>query len=218
MDYAKLSMPVGEAMFTQRAIRRFRPDVIAHLEAENAYTEAVMKPTAAFQEALYSEMLARIKEDDATVPYRRGAYVYYSRTETGKQYPIHCRRRDLPGAPEEITLDLNRLAEGRAFLSLGVYTVSDDGRLLAYSVDFTGFREYTLHVKDLESGALLSDRIQRVSSAAWSADDALLFYVTEDDAKRPYRLWRHRLGATADDLLLEESNELFPPRVFRPRN
>ena len=194
------------------------PEVIAYLEAENAYTDAVMKGTEAFQDALYKEMLARIKEDDVTVPYRRGKYVYYSRTETGKQYSIHCRRRDVPGAPEEITLDLNRMAEGHAFLALGVYTVSDDGRLLTYSVDFTGFREYTLHVKDLESGALLADRVEKVSSAAWSADDSLLFYVTEDDAKRPYRLWRHRLGATADDLLLEETNELFRLGVFRSRS
>src|SRR5947209_17053635 len=151
------------------------PEVTAYLEAENAYTDTVMKGSEAFQDALYKEMLARIKEDDSTVPYRRGACVYYSRTETGKQYPIHCRRRDVPGAPEEITLDLNRMAEGHAFLSLGVYTVSDDGRLLAYSVDFTGFRDYTLHVKDLESGALLPDRFAKVSSAAWSADNSILF-------------------------------------------
>ena len=194
------------------------PEVIAYLEAENAYTDAVMKGTEAFQDALYKEMLARIKEDDSTVPYRRGRHVYYSRTETGKQYPIYCRRRDEPGAPEEITLDLNRMAEGHAFLSLGVYTVSDDGRLLAYSVDFTGFRDYTLHVKDLESGAVLADRIEKVSSAAWSADNAILFYVTEDDAKRPFRLWRHRLGAAADDLLLEERDELFRLGVFRSRS
>src|SRR5262249_21696908 len=180
-------------------------------------TDAVMKGTEAFQDALYKEMLARIKEDDSTVPYRRGRHVYYSRTETGKQYPIYCRRRDEPGAPEEITLDLNRMAEGHAFLSIGVYTVSDDGRLLAYSVDFTGFRDYTLHVKDLESGAVLADRVEKVSSAAWSADNAILFYVTEDDAKRPFRLWRHRLGATADDLLLEERDELFRLGGFRSR-
>src|SRR5256712_8550402 len=110
------------------------------------------------------------------------------------------------------------MAEGHAFLSLGVYTVSDDGRLLAYSVDFTGFREYTLHVKDLESGALLPDRVEKVSSAAWSADNSILFYVTEDEAKRPYRLWRHRLGAAADDLLLEETDELFRLGVFRSRS
>jgi oligopeptidase B len=194
------------------------PEVTAYLEAENAYTDAAMKGTEAFQDALYREMLARIKEDDTSVPYRRGTHVYYSRTETGKQYPIHCRRRDVPGATEEITLDLNALAVGHPFLSLGAYAVSDDGRLLAYSVDFTGFRDYTLHVKDLATGALRPDRIEKVSSVAWSADDGVFFYVTEDDAKRPYRLWRHRLGAAHDDLLLEEADELFRLGVFRSRS
>src|SRR5260370_15044248 len=163
-------------------------------------------------------MLARIKEDDSSVPYRRGPYVYYARTETGKQYPIHCRRSDVAGAPEEITLELNRMAEGHAFLSLGVHTVSDDARLLAYSVDFTGFRDYTLHVKDLETGAVLADRVEKVSSAAWSADNSILFYVTEDEAKRPYRLWRHRLRPAADPLLLPETHPPFPPAVLPHRH
>src|SRR5437016_6047876 len=107
------------------------PDVIAYLEAENAYTDALMRPLAGFQEALYREMLARIKEDDQSVPYRYGSWLYYSRTETGKQYPIYCRKRT-PDEPETVTLDLNALAEGHAFLSLGAYAVSDDGRWLAY--------------------------------------------------------------------------------------
>ena len=194
------------------------PEVVAHLEAENAYTDAVVKPTAPFQEALYREMLARIKEDDQTVPYRRGRHFYYSRTETGKQYPIQCRRAERLDAPEEVTLDLNVLAEGHPFLSLGVYAVSDDGDLLAYSLDFTGFRDYTLFVKDLRTGALLSDRIDRVGAVAWSGDPATFFYVTEDDAKRPYRLWRHRLGAATDDLVDEERDELFRLHVWRARS
>jgi oligopeptidase B len=180
-----------------------------------------MTPTVAFQEFLYREMLARIKEDDQSVPYRKGEHVYYSRTETGKQYPILCRRRagEAAGdAPEEVTLDLNRLAEGHAFLSLGAYAASDDGRFLAYSLDVTGFREYTLYVKDLETGTLQPDRIEKVSSVAWSADSSLLFYVTEDEAKRAYRLWRHRLGAAADDLLYEETDELFRLHVSRSRS
>jgi oligopeptidase B len=197
------------------------PAVRAHLEAENAYTDTVMTPTAAFQDALYREMLARIKEDDQSVPYRKGGHVYYSRTETGKQYPILCRRRAGGGvveAPEEVTLDLNRLAEGHAFLALGAYAASDDGRSLAYSLDVTGFREYALHVKDLETGTQLPDRIDKVSSAAWSADSSVLFYVTEDEAKRAYRLWRHRLGAPHDDLLYEETDELFRLHVTRSRS
>ena len=194
------------------------PEVIAHLEAENAYTDAVVGPTAPFQEALYREMLARIKEDDQTVPYRRGRHVYYSRTQTGKQYPIHCRKAERLDAPEEVTLDLNVLAEGHPFLSLGVYAVSDDGDLLAYSLDFTGFRDYTLFVKDLRTGTLLPDRIDRIGAVAWSGDPATLFYVTEDDAKRPYRLWRHRLGAATDDLVHEEPDELFRLHVWRSRS
>jgi oligopeptidase B len=205
--------------------RKDDPEVIAHLEAENAYTEFVMKPTAAFQEALYAEMLARIKEDDQTVPYRRSHYVYYSRTEKGKQYPIHCRKRlpaDAPegraDAPEDVTLDLNALAQGHPFLSLGAYVVSDDGTRLAYSTDVTGFREYTLHVKDLRTGALLPDRVEKVSSVAWSADGQTLFYATEDHAKRPHRLWRHRLGEAGADLVYEETDELFRVGVWRSRS
>ena len=195
------------------------PEVIAYLQAENAYADALTQPTADFQDALYREMLARIKEDDQTVPYPFGGWLYYSRTETGKQYPIYCRKR-AADAPEEITLDLNALAEGHVFCALGVYAVSDDGRWLAYSVDFTGFREYTLHVKDLTSGVLATDRVDKVSSATWAADSRTLFYVVEDDAKRPYRLWRHRLGAPiADDTFLyEETDALFRLAVWRSRS
>jgi oligopeptidase B len=195
------------------------PDVTAYLQAENAYTDALMKPTEDFQAALYKEMLARIKEDDESVPYPFGGWLYYSRTETGKQYSIHCRKRN-PDAPEQLTLDLNALAEGHAFLSLGAYAVSDDGRWLAYSLDVTGFREYTLYVKDLVTGELAPERIEKVSSVAWAADSATLFYVLEDDAKRPYRLWRHRLGTpVADDVLLyEERDALFRLGVWRSRS
>jgi oligopeptidase B len=194
------------------------PEVLAYLRAENAYTDEALKPTEAFREALYTEMLARIKEDDTTVPFRRGRHFYYSRTEKGKQYPIHCRKHGSLEAPEEVTLDLNRLAEGHAFVSLGAYTVSDDGRLLAYTVDFTGFHEYTLHVKDLQTGELLPERIEKVAAVAWTADPATFFYVAEDPAKRPYRLWRHRLGTAADDLVYEERDELFRVHVERSRS
>jgi oligopeptidase B len=199
--------------------RKDDAEVTACLEAENAYTEAVMKPTEAFQEALYQEMLARIKEDDQTVPYRRGAHFYYSRTEKGKQYPILCRKTGSLEAREEVTLDLNVLAEGHAFLSLGAYTVSDDGHLLTYTLDFTGFREYTLSVKDLRTGELLPERIDKVASVAWAGDSATLLYVTEDHAKRPHRLYLHRLGTAAEDpLLYEETNELFRLHVARSRS
>ncbi len=194
------------------------PEVLAHLRAENAYTDAVMAHAAPLADGLYAEMLARIKEDDETVPYRRGRHLYYSRTETGKQYPILCRKADVADAPEEVTLDLNALAEGHSFFALGTAVVSDDGHLLAYTTDVTGFREYTLHVKDLRTGAVLPDRIDKVVSTAWTADDRTLFYVTEDAAKRPYRLYRHVLGAAADELVYEETDALFNLTVERTRS
>jgi oligopeptidase B len=195
------------------------PEVTAYLEAENAYTDAVLDAGAGLREALYREMLARIKEDDQSVPYLHDGWLYYTRTETGKQYPIHCRQPSLDG-PEQVVLDLNALAEGHAFLALGAFAVSDDGRRLAYSLDYTGFREFTLYVKDLATGALAPERVERVSSVAWAADSATLFYVLEDAAKRPHRLYRHRLGepVAGDALLYEEADALFRLGVWRSRS
>lgn len=196
------------------------PEVRAHLEAENAYADAVAKPLAPLRETLYAEILGRIKETDLSVPYRKGGYLYYSRTEKGKQYPIHCRKKVAADASEEVTLDLNEMAKGERFMSLGVYEPSDDGRLLAYSTDATGFRVYTLRVKDLATGATLPDAIQKVDSAAWAADGKTLLYVTEEAAKRPYRLFRHPLGAdpTKDPLVYEEKDETFRLAVHRSRS
>jgi len=194
-------------------------EVTAYLEAENAYTDAVMKPTAELQMALYKEMLGHIQETDLSVPYRDGAYLYYSRTEEGKQYPIYCRKKDAADAREEVTLDLNELARGLPFMSLGAYTVSDDGTLLAYSTDSTGFREYTLHVKDLTTGQLRPETVEKTGSVVWANDGRTLFYTTEDAAKRPYRLYRLRLGApTPGDLVYEEKDELFRIGAARSRS
>jgi len=195
-------------------------NVIAHLEAENAYTATVMKPTEALQEKLYTEILSHIKQTDVNVPYRWGNHFYYTRTVEGKQYPIYCRKLETLNAPEEVTLDLNVLAEGKPFISLGAYQVSDEGDLLAYSLDYSGFREYTLHVKNLASGDLYPERVERVSSVAWAADGATLFYVVEDEAKRPHRLYRHRLGSDAAlaHLLYEETDALFRLGVWRSRS
>ena len=193
------------------------PQVAAYLEAENAYADAVMKPSAPLQEALYKELLGRIKETDLSVPYRDGRYFYYSRTEEGKQYPILCRKRESLESPEEVTLDLNALAAGHKFFSLGAYAVNDDGSRLAYSTDLTGFREYTLQIKDLRTGELLPERIERSGSVSWAGDAATLFYTVEDAAKRPYRLYRHVAGAPGDDVLIyEETDELF--RIFAGRS
>ena len=194
------------------------PRVRTYLEAENAYTRAVMQPTEAFQESLYQEMLARIKETDMGVPYRYGDFDYYSRTEAGRDYPIYCRRRRIEGAPEEIILEMNTLAEGHEFFSLGAFSVSPDANLLAYSTDVTGFREFTLQVKDLRSGALLPERIEKTRSVAWANDSATLFYVKEDAAKRAWRLYRHRVGSDQDDLVFEEGDVRFSLGVQRSRS
>src|SRR5712692_1175632 len=146
------------------------PDVKAYLDAENVYTDAVMKPTEPLQKKLYGEMLSRIKETDVEVPYKEGDYFYYARTEAGKQYGIRCRKKGSMDAPEEILLDVNELAKGQTFMSLGAYNVSDDGNLLAYSTDNTGYRQFTLAVKDLRSGKLLIDHAERVDSVAWAND------------------------------------------------
>ena len=194
------------------------PAVRAHLEAENARTDIVMKSSEPLQESLYAEMLSRIRQTDLSVPYQKGSFFYYSRTEEGKQYPIYCRKRESLEGDEEITLDLNALAKNEEFIELDEYTVSDDGRLLAYSVDVSGFREYTLSVKDLATGRLLPESFARTAGAAWAADGRTLFYVTEDHAKRPYRLLRHVLGTdpALDPLLHEEEDEMF--RVFVDRS
>ena len=196
------------------------PATIAHLESENAYADAVLAPTRDLQERLYREMLGRIKETDLSVPVRRDGYWYYTRTEEGKQYAIHCRRAD--GAPEdheEVLLDVNVLAQGKPFMSLGDFAVSDDTRLLAYSTDDTGFRQYTLVIKDLTTGALLDVRRERVTSVAWTVAGRDLFYTVEDDTtKRSYQLWRHTLGEGEDRLVYEEPDEAFSVHVRRTRS
>ncbi|HEY1250569.1 MAG TPA: S9 family peptidase [Thermoanaerobaculia bacterium] len=196
------------------------PEVRAYLEKENAYAEAFMKPTEALQKTLYDEMLGRIKETDLSVPYRDRGWYYYMRTEKGKQYPIWCRKKGSLDAPEEVYLDVNELAKGERFMNVAARAFSDDGGLLAYTTDNTGFRDYTLHVKDMATGKLLSEKVERVTSVAWAPDGKTLFYAVTDMAKRPYKLYRHTLGAdTAKDALIyEEKDERFRVGVFRNRS
>jgi oligopeptidase B len=170
------------------------------------------------RDTLYNEMLSRIRQTDLTVPYLENGFWYYSRTVEGRQYPIYCRKRGSLEAPEEIMLDLNELAVGRTFVGLGAFTVSDDGNLLAYSLDTTGFRQYALYVKDLRSGVLLPDRAWPVISVTWAADNRTLFFTTEDHAKRPWRVWRHVLGSSADSLVYEERDERFRVSTGRTRS
>jgi len=198
------------------------PDVKAYLDAENAYTDGVISGTEPLQEALYKEIVSHVKETDLSVPYRFGAWLYYTRFEKGKQYPFYCRKKAsaVTGAaegPEEVLLDVNKLAEGERFMSVGAYSVSDDGNLLAYSTDNTGFRQYKLQVKNLMTGELFPERVEKTTSVAWAADNRTLFYGIEDAAKRSYRIYRHRLGEPTekDVLVYEEKDERFRVRTSR---
>jgi oligopeptidase B len=196
------------------------PDVKAYMEAENVYTDAVMKPTEPLQKKLYDEMLSRIKETDVEVPYKDGGYFYYLRTEAGKQYGIRCRKKGNLDAAEEIVLDVNELAKGKTFMSLGAFDVSDDGNLLAYTTDNTGFRQFTLAVKDLRTGKMLVDRAERVDSVAWANDNKTIFYTVEDEvSKRSYRLYRHNVGTSGpDNLIYEEKDERFDIGINKTRS
>jgi oligopeptidase B len=191
---------------------RENPDVKAYLTAENAYAEAMMKPTLPFQEKLYKEILSHVKETDMSVPYREGDYFYYSRTEQGKQYYIMCRKKGNLDAPEEIVMDVNKLAEGKPFMSVGLRDVNPDGDLMAYSTDETGFRDFTLHILNLQTGKEFPEKVERVSSFAWADDGRTFFYTTTDPAKRPFKLFRHRLGTDEHELLWEEKDEMY--RLF----
>ena len=196
------------------------PEVKAYLESENAYADAVMKPTEPFQKKLYDEMLSRVKETDVEVPYREGEYFYYGRTEAGKQYRIRCRKKGGMDAPEEVILDVNELAQGHAFMTVASFQVSPDGNLLAYSYDDTGFRQYKLAVKDLRTGKVQSDHAERVGSLAWANDNKTIFYTQEDEvAKRQYRLYRHMVGsAEPDPVVYEEKDEAFEVEAQKTRS
>lgn len=212
----------GETLVDEFAWFRERdnPAVRNYLESENRYADAVLAPVKEMQERLYREMLGRIKETDLTVPVRRDGFWYYTRTEEGKQYPIHCRRRgSMEGTAEEVLIDLNQLAAGKSFLSLGAFAVSDDTQYLAYSTDNTGYRQYTLVIRDLTSGDHLAFRREHVTSVAWACDSRTLFYTVEDEVtKRSHQLWCQRLGETGSELVLEESDEMFSVAVSRTRD
>jgi oligopeptidase B len=196
------------------------PEVRAYLEAENAYTDAVTKPTEAFQKKLYDEMLSRVKETDVEVPYKEGDYFYYIRTEAGKQYPIRCRKKISADASEEVLLDVNELAKGQAFMTVQAFAVSTDGNLLAYSYDNTGFRQFNLAVKDLRTGQTLTDHAERVGSVVWANDNRTIFYTQEDAvSKRQYRLYRHTVGSSDPDAVVyEEPDEKFTVGALKTRS
>lgn len=184
------------------------PKTIQYLKAENDYTKKVMGPTAAFQTALYKEMLGRIKEDDAELPTYDDGYWYYSKTVKGKSYPIQVRRKGSLRAKEEVLLDLNDIAKGKPFISAGASDVSPNGRMMAYTIDTTGFREYQLFVKDLKTRTVRSERLGKALQVEWGGDSQTLYFVTEDAAKRWNKLWRYRLGGKPQ-LIFEEKDRLY---------
>jgi oligopeptidase B len=185
---------------------------------ETAHTEAITAPLTPFETALYNAMLGPIKQTDLSVPVRRGAYLYYTRTEEGKQYPIYCRRKG-EGAPEEILLDQNKLAEGHKFTDVSPPVPSDDQNLIAYTVDFVGYRQYHLGIRDLRTGKVLPDTAERVTSVAWASDNKTLFLVTEDPVnKRSNKLWRHVIGGTSLDPLYEEKDEQYVIEIDKTRD
>jgi len=194
------------------------PEVKTYLEQENAYTESVLAPAKELRAALFTEMRGRIKEDDTSVktPYR--GWLYYSRTEKDRQYPIYCRIADKPGATEEILLDLNKLGEGKPYIAIGHYRVSDDGQRLAYSIDWTGYRQYEVYVMDLATKQPVAQKIGKVSDLEWGAGHDVLYYVTENESKRSDKLHRYTLSTGQHELLREEKDELFNIDVSKSRD
>jgi len=195
------------------------PEIIKYLEAENAYTEYHMGKYKPLVDRLYNEMLGRIKQTDMSVPYRLGNYWYFTKTEEGKQYPIFYRSKSKDLSEAELLLDQNELAKGFNYFAISIFEPSDDGNLLAFATDTTGYRQYTLQIKDLRTGRMLPDKIERVTSAEWSPDGKYLFIGQEDAvSKRSDKIWRHTVGSDRSDLVYEEKDVLFDVGIGRSRD
>jgi oligopeptidase B len=197
------------------------PDVLKYLQAENRYTETALKPTEKLRDTIYHEMRRRIKEDDVSVPQKIGDYYYYSRTETGKQYAVHCRKKGSLEAREEVILDENELAKGQKYFRIGILSVSPDHKLLAYSTDTNGGETYVIRIKILETGELLPDEIKNSSySFAWANDNKTFFYDQLDDANRPYKALKHILGTSVnqDPTVYEEKDARFFLEIYKSRS
>ncbi|HEV7864500.1 MAG TPA: S9 family peptidase, partial [Acidimicrobiia bacterium] len=202
------------------------PEVTAYLEAENAFADAVMEPLRPLQEKLYAEIVSRIQETDLSVPVPHGPFLYYSRSVEGLQYPIHCRRtagadNTGDGGPEQILIDENVLAEGQEYCALGAFEVSPDHRLLAWSLDTEGDEDHVLRVRDMETGEDHPEAIPGTSyGVAWASDNRTVFYTTLDESRRPWRVWRHRLGTDpAEDVVVhQEDDDRFFCSIERTRS
>jgi len=195
------------------------PEIVKYLKDENAYTDSFMNPHKELTDNLYKEMLGRIKQDDTSVPYKKGEFWYSNKTFEGKQYPVFLRSKTKDMKDAETLLDQNEMAKGFEYFAIAEFDVSDDGNFLAFSTDTTGYRQYTLQIKDLKTGKILSDKIERVTSSAWSNDGKYLFVVQEDaETKRSDKLWRHTVGTDKNELLFEEKDALFNIGVGKTRD
>lgn len=201
---------------------RNNPEVIKYLEAENEYTSAMMAHTRDLQETLFREFKTRIKQTDISVPFLRDGYYYYTRTEEGRNYPIYCRKKGSLDAPEEILLDVNRIAEGHKFCSVPPPAISSGQDLMAYAVDTVGRRFYTVRFKNLRNGETLPDVIPNVTgNVAWANDNRTVFYAKQDPTTlRSYQIYRHVLGSDpkTDQLVYEERDATFSCYVFKAKS
>ncbi|MFT5050239.1 MAG: oligopeptidase B, partial [Chlamydiales bacterium] len=202
--------------------QRESPEVIAHLEAENAYMRSMMAQTETLQDELFHEIKGRIKQDDESVPYSYDGYYYYTRYEVGQEYPIHCRKRSTLEDAEQVLLNVNELAVGQPYCSVRAREISTNGNLMAYAIDNVGRRFYTLHVKDLSTGQVLDEVIPSTTgNVAWANDNATLFYTKQDpETLRSYQIWRHTIGTdtATDTLIFEEEDDTFSCYVNKTKS
>jgi oligopeptidase B len=196
-------------------------EVTSYLEEENAYTEAVMKPTEGLQEKIYEEIVGRIKQTDMSVPYELNGYQYYTRYEEGKEYPVYCRKKLEEDAAEEVMLDGNKMAEGYAYFQIGGWEVSTNNEMLVYSVDTVSRRKYTLYFKNLKTGEVMRESIPNTSgNVTWANDNATVFYAMRDETLRPFKIFKHKLGQTAadDQVMYHEEDPTFTCYVYKTKS
>ncbi|WP_412560753.1 S9 family peptidase [Winogradskyella sp. MIT101101] len=199
---------------------RDHPEVINYLNAENEYCDTQMAHTKGFQKDLFEEMKARIKEDDSSVPYKYNGYWYITRFEKGKGYPIYSRKKDSLNNPEEVLFDCNKMAEGHSYFKLAGISVSPNNKLVSYGVDTTGRRNYTIHVKNIESGEVANDRVLHTTgSSSWANDNKTLFYTKKDEVTlRAYQIYKHKLGEKDDELIFQEGDDTFGVTVYKSKS
>jgi len=201
---------------------RENPEVIAYLEAENAYNDAMTAHTKDFQKDLFEELKGRIKEDDSSVPYKLNGYWYIKKFEEGKGYPIYTRRKGTLDAPEEVLFDVNEMAEGHSYYKLSGISVSPDNKLVAYGIDTVSRRQYIIHIKNLETGEIYKERIENTTgSATWAADNKTLFYANKDEQTlRSEKIYKHKLGddVANDEVVFHEEDETYITFVYKSKS